>query len=314
MTRQVTVTILVALATLVAISFLVFVGMQALPGNAASAALGRQATPEMVAVLSKQMGLDHPLLERYEKWATGLLHGDLGRSATGATVWSTISDRLRNTLALAAATLVFLIPISLFLGITAAVRRGGFIDNIVSGTSLIFIAIPEFVIGSLLAVIFAVWAGWLPAVSLVDSTKSVFLQPNILILPVVTLTLTAVAGTVRMVRACMIDVLRSDYIEMVRLKGLPERTVLLRHALPNALGPTFQILALNIAWLAGGVVIVETVFQYPGLGSQLTASVSARDIPVVEAIVMIVTGVYIAVNLAANLGVIALNPRLRRPR
>jgi peptide/nickel transport system permease protein len=314
MTRQITVTTLVAIATLVAISFLVFCGMQALPGNAASAALGRQATPEMVAVLSKQMGLDRPLLERYEKWATGLVHGDLGHSATGATVWSTISDRLRNTLALAAATLALLIPLSLFLGIVAAVRRGGLIDNIVSGTSLVFIAIPEFVIGALLAVVFAVWAGWLPAVSLVDSSRSVFLQPKILILPVVTLTVTAVAGTVRMVRACMIDVLRSDYIEMVRLKGLPERTVLLRHGLPNALGPTFQILALNIAWLAGGVVIVETVFQYPGLGSQLTASVSARDIPVVEAIVMIVTGVYIAVNLVANLGVIALNPRLRRPR
>jgi peptide/nickel transport system permease protein len=314
MIRQLTITTLVALATLVAISFLVFCGMQALPGNAASAALGRQATPEMVAVLSKQMGLDHPLLKRYQFWVTGLLHGDLGRSATGATVWSTISDRVRNTLALAAATLALLVPLSLGLGIIAAVRRGGLIDNLVSGISLIFIAIPEFVIGALLAVIFAVWAGWLPAVSLVDSSRSVFLQPTILILPVVTLTVTAVAGTVRMVRACMIDVLRSDYIEMVRLKGLPERTVLFRHALPNALGPTLQILALNIAWLAGGVVIVETVFQYPGLGAQLTGSVSARDIPVVEAIVILITGVYIGVNLAANLGVILLNPRLRRAR
>jgi peptide/nickel transport system permease protein len=315
MTRLILVRIGVMLITFFGASVAIYFGIEALPGDPATVILSEEATPEAVAALSEQMELDRPVVERYVDWLGGFVQGDLGESFATASprpVWPLISGKIRNTLVLTLATLAILIPLSILIGTISAVRRGKFVDNTVTGTSLTLVAIPEFVIGTLLVVLFAVWLGWLPAVSLVDPSKPVFAQPAILILPVVTLLTQSCASKIRMVRACMIDVLRSDYIEMARLKGVPERRVLLRHALPNALGPTIQIIALSVASLMGGIVIVETVFAYPGIGSYLTSSVAAHDVATVEAIAMLITAAYIVMNMVANISVILLNPRLRR--
>jgi peptide/nickel transport system permease protein len=314
MARQVLTTVGVALLTLWSVSLATFFGLNLLPGDEARILAGQYATPSSVAILRHQLGLNQPIIDRYVSWLSGLLHGHLGRDPLlgNFTVLQTISGPVRNTLVLAAVTIVILVPLSILLGVVSAVRRDGVVDTVISSTSLALVAVPEFVIGAFLVLVFAVWAGLFPAVSLINPTRSVLGQPGILVLPVLTLLVSAVAGTTRMVRACMINVLSADYIQLARLKGVPERTILLRHALPNALGPVLQVFALNVAWLAGGVVIVENVFQYPGLGSQLVASVATRDVVTVEAIVIMITGVYIVTNLAASLAVTLMNPRLRR--
>jgi peptide/nickel transport system permease protein len=303
----------VAVLTLLAVSLVVYGGTELLPGDAATAVLGREATPAAVAKLQQDFGLDQPFLTRYLDWLQGFVHGDLGRSMpSGDPVWSLISDPVRNTTILGLATLVLLIPLVLVLGMLTAVRRDGTLDLISSGATLGLIAMPEFVTGSLLVVVFAAWLGWLPAVSLIDSSQSLVSQRSALVLPVLTLLAASVAQGVRMVRACMIDVLRTDYIEALRLKGVRERDVLVRHALPNALGPTIQVLALTIAWLTGGVVVVEAVFQFNGVGLALTGAVSSRDVPTVQAIAMLIASVYVALNLLSDVASALLNPRLRR--
>ena len=254
-------------------------------------------------------------MHRYERWLVGFAHGDLGHSLpSGERVTRVIGDKVRDTAFLALATIAILVPLGVTLGVLTAVRRDRLFDHAVSGVTLALISTPEFVVGTFLAVVLAVWVRWLPPVSLIDSTRSVFAQLNYLALPVLTLLAASVAQMIRMVRASMIDVLGSDYVEMARLKGLPERRVLLRHALPNALAPTIQVVAINIAWLVGGIVVVEYVFQYPGLGSTFAQAVSARDLPTVEAITAIFAALYICVNLLADIAVILINPRLRRAR
>jgi len=301
------------LLTLWAASLVVFLGTQLLPGDAAEAALGQQATPQLVAALRKDLGLDRPVLVRYRDWLTGFVQGDFGLSLPSKEpVASIIGDRVRNTGVLALMTVAVLIPLSLFLGILSAVRRDRAFDHWVAGVTLALISTPEFVVGSLLALVLAVKLGWLPAASLVDASAPVLPQWPMFVLPVLTLLAAEVAQTTRMIRATMIDVLESDYVMMARLKGVPERRVLLHHALPNALAPTLQVLAFNVAWLTGGVVVVEYVFQFPGLGLGLASAVASRDQPTVEAITMLITGLYVAANLLADIGVIALNPRLHR--
>lgn len=302
-----------AVLTLLAVSLVVFGGTEALPGDAATAVLGREATPDAVTKLRHDFGLDRPVTTRYLEWLKGFAQGDLGRSVpSGDSVSTLISDPVRNTAILGFATILLLIPLVLLLGIATAVRRDGTLDLLSSGATLGLIAVPEFVTGSLLVVVFSGWLGWLPAVSLIDSSQSLFSQRSALVLPVATLLVASVAQGVRMVRACMIDVLRSDFIESLRLKGVPERDVLLRHALPNALGPTIQVLALTIAWLTGGVVVVEAVFQFNGVGLALTGAVSSRDVPTVQAIAMLIAAVYVALNLISDIATALLNPRLRR--
>ena len=301
------------LLTLWAASLVVFLGTQLLPGDAAEAALGQQATPQLVAALRKDLGLDRPVLVRYGDWLAGFVQGDFGLSLPSKEpVANIIGDRVRNTGVLALATVVILIPLSLFLGILSAVRRDRTFDHWVAGITLALISTPEFVVGSLLALLLAVKLGWLPPASLVDASAPVLPQWPMFVLPVLTLLAAEVAQTTRMIRATMIDVLDSDYVMMARLKGVPERRVLLHHALPNALAPTLQVLAFNVAWLTGGVVVVEYVFQFPGLGLGLAGAVASRDQPTVEAITMLITGLYVAANLLADIGVIALNPRLHR--
>ncbi len=315
MLKAVAVKTATALAVLFAVSLIVFFGTEALPGDAAEAALGQTATPELLAQYRKDFGLDRPVLERYGEWAGGMLQGDLGRSLpSGDPVSSVISDRIANTAILSLIVLLLLVPLSMLLGTLSAMRRDSAFDHVVTTSTLSIIALPEFVVGAFLIVIFATWTGLLPPVSLVDPSLGLLAQPSVLILPVLTLLAAILGQTTRMVRACMIDVLGSDYVEMSRLKGVPESKVLLRHALPNAMGPTIQVLVLNVAWLAGGVVIAEKVFEYPGLGLALANAVSARDIATVQAIVMLITATYLFVTLLADLLEVRLDPRLARAR
>lgn len=313
MLRRVFVRIGVGLLTLWAVSLFVFLGTQLLPGDAAQAALGQDASPALIAGLRVEFGLNRPVLVRYGEWLAGFVHGDLGRSLpSGESVGHLLADHMRNTAVLAAITVAVLIPLSLVLGIASAVRRDRAFDHGVTGVTLALISTPEFVVGSLLALILAVRLGWLPPASLVDSSQPVSGQLSLFVLPVLTLLSASVAQMIRMVRASMIDVLESDYVTMARLKGVPERRVLLYHALPNALGPTIQVTAFNVAWLIGGVIVTEAVFQFPGVGLALTSAVAARDQPTVEAVAMVVTAVFVGANLLADVCVILLNPRLRR--
>jgi peptide/nickel transport system permease protein len=313
--RQLTARVALGAATLIAVSAVVFLGMDALPGDAATSALGHDATPSAVAALRDQFDLNRPVLVRYGDWLGGLARGDLGTSLpSGDSVWSVLRDKLRNTLALALATVLIMVPLSLGIGMLAALRRDSLLDHVVGSTTLALMATPEFVVGTILAVLLSVWVRLVPPVSLIDSSGSIFGQLSLLVLPVTTLLAASLAQTVRMIRASMIEVLDSEYVRMARMKGLRERSVLLRHALPNAMAPTITILAFNVAWLTGGIVVVESVFQFPGVGTTLVQAVSSRDTPTVQAIAMLITAVYVVVNLLADIALILINPRLRAER
>jgi peptide/nickel transport system permease protein len=310
--------VLTALVTLILVSMLIFVGTEILPGDAAQAILGRSATPAAVKQLRRELGLNRPAPVRYVDWLGKLARGDLGISATqtvasgaGSPVWPLMSGRLVNTLILATAAIAFIVPIGLFLGLFAARHAGRAVDQTVSVSSLAAVSLPEFVTGSLLILVFAVWLHVLPAVSLVPSGSGVFDRPRILVLPVATLLAASLAQTIRMVRAGMLDVLRSDYVAMARLNGLPEGKVVRRYALRNALAPTVQVVALNVQWLVGGIIVTEYVFGYPGLGQQLVEVVNSRDIPFVQSVSLIIAAVYLGINIVADLLVVFLIPKLR---
>ena len=298
--------------TLFIVSILIFAGLQVLPGDAASVILGRDATPSALVELRHEMHLDRPLVERYGNWLAGVLHGDLGQSATAhQPVMDLISGRIANSAVLAAVTLVFLVPLSLGFGVLAATRAGRFLDHLISTSSLAVISLPEFVTGTLLALVFAVNLKLFPPVSLVLPGQSPLDQPSILVLPCVTLLAASVAQAIRMVRAGMIEALRSDYVQMARLNGFDESRVVLRYALRNALAPTVQVIALDIQYLIGGIIVTETVFGYPGLGQGLGQAVAARDIPLVQSVALLLAAVFIALNIAADLMVVFLIPKLR---
>jgi peptide/nickel transport system permease protein len=309
--RIAAVRLLAGAGTLLAVSAAVFFAMSTLPGNAAQVALGHSATPQGIAVLTHQFGLDRPVVTQYFDWLGGLFGGNLGHSLpTGVAVSSLLGPRIGNTLFLASATMLVLIPLGLGLGVFSAMRPGRWWDHLIAGSTLALVAMPSFVLGTILIVVFAFWLHLLPAVSVVQPGKPITV--TLLILPVLTILGATVAQTIRMIRASMIDVMRSPYIEMARLKGASEGRLLIRHAIPNALGPTVQILVLNIPWLIGDIVIVEALFGYQGVGTALVTAVTTRDIPTVEAIAIIIAGVVVAVNLLADLLVIVLNPKLRR--
>ena len=312
--------------TLLIVSVLVFAGTSALSGDAATIALGKDATPERVAALRANLGLDEPAPQRYVDWLGGLLQGDLGVSLSAGTAGSTtdisidntglpvselVGDRVVNSLILAIAAAAVVFPLSLLLGAWSALRPGRRADSNISTTTLVLIALPEFVVGLLLVFLFAVQVMWFPAVSFVPPGVSLAERIDGLVLPVATLTAASVAHTARLVRGSLIEVLESDYVQMARLKGVPERAVVRRHALPNALVPTIQVVALNFAWLVGGIVIVEVVFGYPGIGQGLTAAVQSRDLPTVQVLALAIAAVYVVVNTLADLATIVLTPRLR---
>jgi peptide/nickel transport system permease protein len=303
--------------TLLAVSVLVFVGTEVLPGDAASAVLGRTASPEELTELRAQMGLDRPAPERYLDWLGGLLHGDLGNSAAGyaqgaeSPIWDQLRPRVANSLWLALITSLIVIPCSLLLGVTAARRAGRPADHAISITSLAIISLPEFVIGSALILVFFTWLDWLPPVALIPPGESALSHPKALVLPVLALLGATLAASIRMVRAGMIDVLRSDYVEMARLNGVAERAVVWRRALRNGLAPSVQILAQNVQYLIGGIIVVEYLFTYPGIGKEFVDAVAIRDVRAVQSIAMFIATVAVLLNLLADLIVLLLVPRLR---
>lgn len=305
MLRLVALRILGGIATLVAVSILIFVTMEFLPGDAVSAYLGRDATPSAVATLRQEFGLDRPLSVRYVDWIAGVVRGDLGRSAANQVpVTQLVGSRIANSALLVGITLALLVPLSLFVGTVAALHRGSRTDTAIQLATLSTVALPEFVVGIAFILVFAFLWRLLPAVSFDVSVRS-------LILPTATLLVVSFAYTARMVRAGVIGVLETEFVDMARLKGLPERLVVRRHVLPNALVPAVQALALTAAWMTGGIIIIESLFGYPGMGQGLVQAVSARDTPTVEALTMIVATVYVVANLLSDIFTVLATPRLR---
>ncbi|RIK35322.1 MAG: peptide ABC transporter permease, partial [Chloroflexi bacterium] len=284
--------------TLALVSVVVFTATQALPGSPAEAILGRTASPERVAALETQLGLDKPAISQYLDWVGGVLTGDLGDSlAAGVPVSDLLSDRIVNSLILVFVAALVALPLGVLLGIAAAFRRGRLIDEAIGAGTLVFVAMPEFVIGLLLTIVFATTVfSIFPAVSVVPSGELVLSDPSSMVLPAATLVLAVVPYLARMARASAIEVLESEYVAMARLKGVPERRVMTRHALPNALVPIIQVGALEVAWMAGGIVVVEFLFRYPGVGSALTDAVANRDLPVIQVIVLYIAALYVFLN------------------
>jgi peptide/nickel transport system permease protein len=309
-----------AVVALFVASLVIFAGTQLLPGNAASVVLGRNGSPATVKLLNKQLHLDRPAYKQYADWIEGLAHGDLGNSAVGmaqgatsAPIWPLISDAVKNSVILAAITALLMVPLSLGLGVLAAVLRGRWLDHVISVSSLAAIALPEFVIGSLLVGVFFVGLGWLPPVAIVSPGGNPLDHPAKLVLPIATLLLASLAAGVRMVRAGMVEVLQTEYVQTARLNGVSERRVLWRYALRNALPTSVQILAQNLQWLIGGIIITENVFAYPGIGSTLVTAVQNRDLTLVMSVSMLIAVVYVLLNLVADLLVMLLVPKLREP-
>jgi peptide/nickel transport system permease protein len=304
--------LLLGLMVLFFVSLVVFVATQAL-GDPARAILGRNATPEALAALHAQLNLDQPLPQQYLSWLGGLLHGDLGNSLAAQEPVSTLlGPRLVNSAVLVFGAALISIPIAIFIGAYSALRREKSFDNVSSNLMLVLAALPEFVIGVGLVILFATTVfHWLPAISPVPPGQRPWNDLTILILPTLCLILAVAPYVSRIMRASMIEVLESDYVEMARLKGLPERIVLVRHALPNAIGPVLQVIAINLAYLAGGIVVVEYVFNYPGIGSALQDSVVNHDLPVVQALAMLIAAIYVVLNLLADVATILVTPRLR---
>ena len=299
--------------TLFFVSLLVFGTTQALPGDAAQAILGKEATPARLAALRERLHLDEPVWQQYGKWLANMARGDLGRSlATEEPVSQLIAGRVGNSGFLVALSALIAIPLSLALGVISAARRDQAIDHALTTGALVLAALPEFVIGIALILVFATnLVHLLPAVTLLAEGVPIWRQIDQAILPAVTLDLAVIPYMSRIMRASMIEVLESDYVQMARLKGLSPRRVILRHALPNALVPFVQVTALQLAWLAGGVVVVEFVFRYPGIGAALVDGVANRDLPVVQALTLMVGGIYVLLNMVADMATILLTPRLR---
>jgi peptide/nickel transport system permease protein len=303
---------LTGLLILFVVSVIVFAATQVLPGNAAVQILGRNATPQSVTQLTRQLGLDRSAVAQYTSWLSGLLHGDLGHSlAAHEPVAQFIGDRVRNTLVLAGVAVILMIPLGLALGVVAGVRADRAADHAITGLTLGAIAMPEFVSGALLALIFAVWLKVLPPVSLVAPGSDPLAHPALLVLPVITLMLSGTAYIVRMMRAGVIEAMSSDYVEAAALNGIGRRRIIWKHALRNALAPTVQVLALTVQWLVGGVVVTETIFSYPGLGQGLVQAVQLRDLPTVQAVAMLLAALYITINIIADVAVVLLIPKLR---
>jgi peptide/nickel transport system permease protein len=303
------------LGLLLVVSALIFGFTELLPGNAAYAVLGRNADPAALAAVSRQLGLNRPAVVRYFDWLGGFVHGDLGISLTAKMPVSTlIGGRIANTSILAAIALAVLIPLALGLGVLAGTRAGRMIDHVISTVSLAGIALPDFVVATLLIYLFGVELKLFPAVSIVPTGETPFDQPSILVLPVATLVVVGLAYMVRMVRAGMIEAMSAEYIHLARLNGVSERKVIFRHALRNALAPTVQVTALTLQWLVGGIFIVETIFAYPGIGQALVQAVIARDVPLIQSTGMLIAIFYVAVNIAADIVVVLLIPKLRTGR
>jgi peptide/nickel transport system permease protein len=305
--------LITALALVLGSSVIVFVLMEIIPGDPAFFVVGRDADPTLIERVRETLGLNDPAYIRYFRWLGHFVQGEFGRSAVliDTNLNEYIRDRIFNTFVLASVTFALMVPASLALGVIAAVRRGKMVDHIVSGLILFSVGFPDFVLGILFITFFAVKWRLLPAIATFQFDPSLGAWVQSLILPVATLLIVALPQTVRLVRASMIDALDSEYVEGLRLRGVPERAVVWRHALPNALGPSIQSLALNAAWLLGGVVIVENLFNYPGLGQAMISSLLSHDVPLIESITCLLVLAYIAITTIADLVQIGFDTRLR---
>ncbi len=304
-----------ALVTLFIISLIIFIGIEVLPGDMATAYLGQRETPESLKALREEFGLNDPAYERYLNWLGDALRGDLGMSyARRQAVSDMIGYRLRNTVVLSVVASLVGIPLAVVLGVIAGLTREKWPDTIISLIAIIGMTLPGFVTATILIFIFALRLEWFPAITLIATDAPVSeLLPNT-VLPIITLTIIMVAHILRLVRTNMIDVMVSDYVQMARLKGVPALKIVFKHALPNAMLPTINIIALTITWLIGGVAIIETVFNYPGIGKLMINAIADRDFALVQGIGIVLACVVIAVNLIADLLSLVLNPRLRTAR
>lgn len=309
--------------SLFVVSAIIFSSVTLLPGDFGEAVLGQAATEETVAAFRKELGLDKPAVQRYFEWAAAVLRGDLGtsfsgRSASGSdrsrAVVEMIGPRLKNTLFLAGITALIAVPLAIILGLSAALYRNSFYDRTINATTLTTISMPEFFVAYILILLLSSLWKVFPSLATVDPDMLLGERLHRLALPAITLTLVIVAHMMRMTRAAIINLLASPYIEMARLKGASRSEIILKHALPNAWAPIATVVAFNLAYLVVGVVVVEVVFVYPGIGQLMVDSVSSRDIPVVQACALIFAGTYIVLNLIADVIGIVSNPRLLHPR
>ena len=316
------------LLTLLVVSMVIFAAVNSLPGDFAQAILGQGASPDAVESIRRQLGLDQPVLVRYGQWLADALRGDMGQSFaqanfasnfgatsnTGITVVDQIAPRLANTLFLAGITALIAVPLAVGLGILAALYRNSVFDRAANVFTLSSISSPEFFVAYILILLLAVLNPLLPSLSNIFADMPLDARLKATLLPALTLTLVVTAHMMRMTRAAIINLLASPYIEMARLKGISPLRVIVRHALPNALAPIINVVALNLAYLITGVVVVEVVFVYPGIGQLFVDSVKIRDIPVVQACCLVFAAAYILLNLLADILSILSNPRLRHPK
>ena len=300
---------------LLAVSVLIFAGTQILPGDVAQAILGQSATPESLANLREQLGLNQPAYIRYFHWLGGALTGDLGTAmSSGQDIATSIKGRLWNTLFLAFWAAVVAVPLAIILGLIAVRYRNGWVDKLISGLALASTSFPEFFIGYVLVFFFAVKYQWFPAISTVYDGMPFGERMQAIALPAAALTLVVLAHMMRMTRAAILNVMQSAYVETAELKGLSAFNVIRKHAFPNAIAPIINVVMLNLAYLIVGVVVVEVIFVYPGMGQYLVDHVTKRDVPVVQAVGLIFAAVYISLNIIADIAAIVANPRLRHPK
>lgn len=300
---------------LFAVSVLIFAGTQILPGDVAQSILGQAATPEALANLRAELGLNDPAIVRYFSWLGGILTGDLGTAlTTRQEISATLLPRLWNTLFLAFWAAVVSVPLAIILGLLAVRYRNGPIDKAISGFALASTSLPEFFIGYLLIYFVAVQLQWFPSISTVYDGMPFMQKLNAIVLPATVLTLVVLAHMMRMTRAAILNVMQSAYIETAELKGLTALDIIRKHAFPNAIAPIVNVVMLNLAFLVVGVVVVEVIFVYPGMGQYLVDHVAKRDVPVVQAVGLIFAAVYITLNIIADISAIVANPRLRHPK
>jgi len=300
---------------LLAVSVLIFAGTQILPGDVAQAILGQSATPESLANLREQLGLNDPAYIRYFHWLGGVLTGDLGTAmSSGQDIATSIKGRLWNTLFLAFWAAIVAVPLAIILGLIAVRYRNGWVDKLISGVALASTSFPEFFIGYVLVFYFAVQHQWFPGISTVYEGMPFLERMQAITLPATALTLVVLAQMMRMTRAAILNVMQSAYVETAELKGLSAFNVIRKHAFPNAIAPIINVVMLNLAYLVVGVVVVEVIFVYPGMGQYLVDHVTKRDVPVVQAVGLIFATVYIGLNIIADIAAIVANPRLRHPK
>lgn len=313
--REVARRVLLGLLLLVGVSMLIFAGTQILPGDVAQAILGQAATPEALANLRREMGLNESPVVRYWNWFSSAITGDFGKSlSNGQDIASSLGKRMQNTLFLAGCAAVVAVPLAILLGLVAVRYRNGFIDRTISGLGLATTSVPAFFIGYVLLYFFAVKLQWVTSVSTVFDGMPLSERLGAVILPVAVLTAEVLAHMMRMTRAAILNVMQSAYIETAELKGLPGFKIIWRHAMPNALAPIINVVMLNLAFLVVGVVVVEVIFVYPGMGQYMVDHVATRDVPVVQACALVFATVYIGMNIIADVAGVMSNPRLRHPK